>query len=984
MSRARDALRSRVVAVTAGAPLLPLAVLFALNGVDELSRTAFVVVLPNIRRHFGLDLQGVLTLVSLIGIAVLLLETPVAFYADRLRRVPIALAGAAAVGVFSFGVGLAPAVPILALAMAGSGLGRSVVNPAHNSLLADYYEPAVRAKVYGAHRAANSLGQLLGPLLGGVIAFYLGWRAPFLFFAAPALLLVWAGRRLREPVRGGHERRLAGGSEEVVAVEETPPSFAEAWRTVWSVRTLRRIWQSLPFLAVALGSLPALTSLVYEEIYHLNEVQRGVISAATEPAQILGILVGIPLATRLMNRDPGLALKLLGVAATIQASLLIGYALAPNLAVALAMHIPVSAVGAVLSPGIAATLSFVIPPRVRSLGYAVGSLWLVPGLLVLPIVGGLGDAWGLRRALLVVVPVLLVGAWILASAGRSVRSDVSAARASSRARAELLAARRQGDSKLLLVRDLDVAYDGVQVLFGVDFEVAEGEIVALLGTNGAGKSTLLKALSGLVEPSGGAIVFDGRDTTFVPPHEIVARGVVHIPGGRGICPTLTVGEHFTLAAWPYRNDPEHVRRSVDEAVRHFPVLRERWGQAAGNLSGGEQQMLSLSMALVARPRLLMIDELSLGLAPVVVESLLGIVRAIHQRGTTVILVEQSVNVALTLAEKAYFMEKGEIRFHGPTRQLLARPDILRAVFLEGAAAALRVSENGGRAKSRAVASARGGGAVRTELILEGRELVRTFGGVRAVDDISFAVARGEILGLIGPNGSGKTTVLDVLSGFLPPESGSIHLGGVEITEWSPDLRAVAGLGRSFQHAWIFPGLTVAEAIGVALERHLTTRDPLAAAFWLPAHRDAEHAVRTRVDELIEQLGLGAFAGKLVRELSTGTRRIVDIACSLAHHPAVLLLDEPSSGIAQKETEALGPLLLSVRQQTGASLLVVEHDMPLITSIADRLIALETGSVIAEGGPRDVVRDPRVVVSYLGGNPAAIARSGRRSRARRRA
>jgi branched-chain amino acid transport system ATP-binding protein len=392
-------------------------------------------------------------------------------------------------------------------------------------------------------------------------------------------------------------------------------------------------------------------------------------------------------------------------------------------------------------------------------------------------------------------------------------------------------------------------------------------------------------------------------------------------------------------------------------------------------------MLTLGQAFIARPRLLMIDELSLGLAPIIVDQLLKIVRAIRERGTTVILVEQSVNVALTLAETAYFMEKGEIRFHGPTDELLHRPDILRSVFLEGAGAAIG---NGSRKRRRT--RVRTAAVTRRDPVLELDGLSRSFGGITAVDDITFDLYEGEILGVIGPNGAGKTTLFDLVSGFLPPDSGRIRLIGHDITHLGPEARARAGLGRSFQDARLFPALTVQEAIKVALERQIEVRDPIAAALNLPAVADSEAKLQSRVDELLELMGLVAFRDKFISELSTGSRRIVDLACVLAHEPKVLLFDEPSSGIAQRETEALGPLLQRIREATGASLLLIEHDMPLVTSVADEILALDLGRVIVRGTPRDVVKHPAVVEAYLGTSEAVIARSGkvRAGRTRRRA
>ena len=255
-------------------------------------------------------------------------------------------------------------------------------------------------------------------------------------------------------------------------------------------------------------------------------------------------------------------------------------------------------------------------------------------------------------------------------------------------------------------------------------------------------------------------------------------------------------------------------------------------------------------------------------------------------------------------------------------------------------------------------------------------LVKRFGGINAVDDTGFALREGEILGLIGPNGAGKTTIFDLVSGFLTPDAGRIVLGGIDVTSWSPDRRSWLGLGRSFQDARLVPSLTVAENIAIGLERHIELRDHMASLLNLPLIVRQEEDVAWTVEDLIELMSLGAFRDKFVRELSTGSRRIVDLAMCIAHDPKVLLLDEPSSGIAQRETEALGPLLHRIQQETGCGLLVIEHDMPLITEISDRMIALELGRPIVEGSPAEVIGNARVVASYLGGDLSAINRSGR--------
>jgi branched-chain amino acid transport system ATP-binding protein len=250
----------------------------------------------------------------------------------------------------------------------------------------------------------------------------------------------------------------------------------------------------------------------------------------------------------------------------------------------------------------------------------------------------------------------------------------------------------------------------------------------------------------------------------------------------------------------------------------------------------------------------------------------------------------------------------------------------------------------------------------------------SFGGVRAVQDVSLAVAPGEIVGVIGPNGAGKTTLFDALSGFVPLSGGRIALAGRDVTDLQAPARARRGLGRSFQDARLFAAMTVDETIAVALERWVKVGDPLSAAFHLPNAVDSEHAVARRVNQLVKLLGLERYRSLFVSELSTGTRRVVDLACLLAHRPKVVLLDEPASGIAQREVEQLGPLIRRIRDETGASLVVVEHDIPLVEAVADRLVAMDQGRVVTTGPPAAVLSDPAVLSSYLGDDQTAIRRS----------
>ena len=551
----------------------------------------------------------------------------------------------------------------------------------------------------------------------------------------------------------------------------------------------------------------------------------------------------------------------------------------------------------------------------------------------------------------------------------------------------------QRPEPVLRAAGVDVSYGQLQVLFGVDLEVQEGEVVALLGTNGAGKSTILRAICGL-SGSTGAITLGDRRISGRPAEQIVRDGIALMPGGKAVFPTLSVADHLRLSCWTFRGDAPRMAASLSEVHRLFPILAERRTQLAGDLSGGEQQQLALAMTLLLRPKVLLIDELSLGLAPLVVASLCDVVRQLNRRGMTIVVVEQSVNVALTLAERAVFMEKGTVRFEGPTRELLDRPDLLRSVFIDGATATGPSGEGDGTADDdredgagdeRAIAAidltALGSPGADPEPrpgadpVLVCADVTKRFGGVQALSHVDLSVAPGEIVGLIGQNGAGKTTLMDCISGFHQVDGGTITFRGVDVTAWAPFERARGRMGRTFQEARLFPSLTVSETLSVACERTVANRSLIADATRLPASYLAEDQTQARVGDLVDLLGLGRYAHTPTSALSTGTRRIVELGCLLAEDPVLMLLDEPSAGVAQRETEALGPLLRRIRDHTGAAMVIIEHDMPLLAGLCDRLVAMELGSVLVEGTPADVLEHPAVVASYLGTDAAAINRSG---------
>jgi branched-chain amino acid transport system ATP-binding protein len=235
---------------------------------------------------------------------------------------------------------------------------------------------------------------------------------------------------------------------------------------------------------------------------------------------------------------------------------------------------------------------------------------------------------------------------------------------------------------MLTVEDLHTSYGAIKALRGVSFEVPAGQVVTLIGANGAGKSTTLNTLSGLLKPSRGRITFDGRDITGWPPAKVTATGLVQVPEGREVLAPLTVEENLELGAYT-RDDAAAVRRDLAATYDRFPRLGERRQQLSGSLSGGEQQMLAIGRALMARPKLLMLDEPSMGLAPLLVKTVFQIIAQIRDEGTTILLVEQNANQALQLADYAYVLDNGTIAHQGPARELRQDPQIVEAYLGSG-------------------------------------------------------------------------------------------------------------------------------------------------------------------------------------------------------------------------------------------------------------------------------------------------------------
>jgi len=237
--------------------------------------------------------------------------------------------------------------------------------------------------------------------------------------------------------------------------------------------------------------------------------------------------------------------------------------------------------------------------------------------------------------------------------------------------------RRKKKKKMLSIENLHVYYGGIHALKGISLEVDEGQIVTLIGANGAGKSTTLRAISGMVRPQEGQITFENQDMTRFPAYEIVEQGIAMVPEGRRVFPDLTVLENLLLGAHT-RRDPAGVQKDLEWICELFPILKERASQSAGTLSGGEQQMLAVGRALMSRPRLLLMDEPSLGLAPTLVKEVFRTIRQLHDEGTTILLVEQNARAALRIADYGYILETGEIVLQGTGKELVHNDDVRKA------------------------------------------------------------------------------------------------------------------------------------------------------------------------------------------------------------------------------------------------------------------------------------------------------------------
>ena len=662
---------------------------------EEFDRVAMQVLGPDIQATLGVSDTVLLGLQSFGGVVLVLATMPFAWLADRRRRVRVISAASALWLAFVAITGSVVNTFQMGLARAGSGFGASARVPIGPSLVADQYPLAVRTRIFAIEALGRPLGQVLGPLFAGAIVVAAGddagdWRIVFFALLIPAGLTILWSFTLKEPKRGRQEQQAVLGTEVVEAEAEPPVLLSAAFQRLKKVRTFYFLVVGIGVLGFALIAVPGAFNLLLKKTYDYSAFKRGWVGAITWS----GALIGIPLAGRigekLFRRNPPSALRMMGVCILCYGIFVTVGLRFQSAAVMIAFVTIGNAFQGAAFTQMGPAISAIVPYQMRSQAFAMVGVYifLMGGFFGGLLAGGLSDAHGERTALTSVVPpAALLGSLLIIYGSRFMKRDIALTISELKEQQSELRRLQNdpGNIPVLQVRNVDVSYGNLQVLFDVGFDVRKGEVLALLGTNGAGKSTILKAISGLVMPDRGVVRMNGRTITLVEPQYRASMGLVLVPGGEAVFSSMTVEEN--LQVWS-RQIADHGKRKekLARVYETFDILWQRRDQRAGSLSGGQQQMLALAKAVMLDPELLCIDELSLGLAPVVVQDLLKIVEKLKEQGVTMVIVEQSVNVALSIADRAVFMERGQVKFEGPAQELLDRDDLLRAVFLSGAGA----------------------------------------------------------------------------------------------------------------------------------------------------------------------------------------------------------------------------------------------------------------------------------------------------------
>jgi ABC-type branched-subunit amino acid transport system ATPase component/sugar phosphate permease len=629
----------------------------------------------------------------------LLWAVPLALWADRGSRKVVAAVALLVFSVFAPLMGLSPNVWAFTFLYLIASVGSGVNNTVHNSYLSDAYPTEGRGRVFSWHNLSDPLSQTVGILIFGyIVTVGHNWRWGTLI-ALVGIPIGLSLFTLREPDKGANESShilKASGMDIHTQQGEAPRVLlGSAVTRLLRIRSIYFELVAVAILGFAGTGAPLFGNLYFVRHWGLDIAQRTEIYSIIGLAAFLGLPVAYVLGDRFFRQAPQRPLVIAGICITAYGVLYVASLYMPALWLVVLLQFLANASVSPLAICIFLTLAATAPPEMRTICFAMFGVYslvfggFAGGILLGAISDAAGYANGPTVALTLIGPVCAIGGIMLFVGSRYVRRDITLVIEDVLERhAEGQRRQAGGEVPALQVHNLDFFYGTNQVLFDVNLEVRQGEIFALLGTNGAGKSTLLRAVSGLDHPHRGVIRIFGTNCTYLEPEQIIDQGVGLLVGGKMTFPGLTVRDNLRIGAHSLRGQGSRSRSALSEAIDRFPELSERLDQPAGTLSGGEQQMLALARVMMTAPKLLLIDELALGLAPMAVDRLMAIVRGVNAEGTTVILVEQSMNRAMSLAERAVFLERGEIRFDGLTADLLERTDLLRPVFLGAAAAGL--------------------------------------------------------------------------------------------------------------------------------------------------------------------------------------------------------------------------------------------------------------------------------------------------------
>jgi ABC-type branched-subunit amino acid transport system ATPase component/predicted MFS family arabinose efflux permease len=657
--------------------------------IDAFELAAFGVLAPDIQRSLGVSDAVIGAIGGAFGILFLIGSIPLSTIADRYPRKLVAAVSMALWSLVVFAVGLVQNAFQLFLVRMATGLSQAHALPVNGPMLMDAYPIEARGRIFALYNATETSGKILGPVAVGAIAAAAGgddgWRWAFFTIAVLGIPSALWIASLREPRRGHNEMTAVLGTELADDEAELPVSLGVAFERLRSIKTFHFVLLGLAILGFALFSIPLFLNLQLKDEFGLDAWERGIFGSLTAIPAIIALAVSGGRIDALFRRSPPGAVIFVGGLVGVFGLFTVFAVFMPNEWLVGTFWAVGSAFTVAAFSSLVAVTGSVIPYRLRSRGSAMLGVYifLFGGFFGSVLTGLLSDAIGRRAAMTtLVLPSTLIGGALIAYGARYIRRDISLCveeLLEEREEAERVAS--GADMPAIQVRNLDFSYGTVQILFDVNLEVRKGETLALLGTNGAGKSTLLRVISGLGVATRGVIRLHGRTITYTDPEVRARIGIVQLMGGNALFPDLTVAENLRMAGFLMEDD-ELARRTAASIAR-FPALQHRLDAKAGELSGGQQQLLALAMALLHDPEVLIIDELTLGLAPVVVQEILSVVRRLKDEGQTMIIVEQSLNVALAIADRAIFMEKGQVRFDGDARELAERDDLARAVFLGG-------------------------------------------------------------------------------------------------------------------------------------------------------------------------------------------------------------------------------------------------------------------------------------------------------------